>query len=87
MCTGYICSHTKCNILQLLRRVESFDVTTNEMVEPLYQFQEAESFSCTPEVLDALKSLGYDSFRMKQEECIIRILLGKIRTSYVQFYV
>ena len=63
--------------------VESVDVTINEMVEPLYQFQEAESFSCTLEVLDALKSLGYHSFRMKQEECVMRMLLGKICTSYI----
>lgn len=52
------------------------------MIEPLYQFQANESFSSRPEVTDALKLLGYESFRMKQEECIMRILSGTY-TSYV----
>ena len=62
------------------------DITRNEIVEPLYDFQETEIFSSTPEVSDALKLLGYESFRMKQEECIMRILFGK-NTNYVHNYV
>lgn len=51
------------------------NVTMNEVVEPLYNYQEAAS--ATPEVLDAMKLFGYESFRTKQEESIMRILSGK----------
>lgn len=61
----------------------SVDVTTKEVVEPLYSCYETECFSATTEVLDALKLLGYESFRMKQEECIMRILSGKMPNAYV----
>ena len=80
----YIYGHLKYNILQLLPG-KSVDVTTNEIVKPLYQFQKTESFSGTPEVRDALKLFGYKSFRMKQEECIMRILSG-IYYSYVHHF-
>ena len=53
------------------------NVTTHEVVEPLYQFQETAHFSSTSEVIDAMKIFGYESFKMKQEECIMRILSGK----------
>ena len=56
--------------------LSSVTVTTHEVVQPLYNYQETESFSVTTEVLDTLKTLGYESFRMKQEECIMRILSG-----------
>ena len=52
-------------------------VTVREVVEPLYRCQKTECFSATPEVLDAMKALGYQSFRVKQEECIMRILSGR----------
>lgn len=50
----------------------------NGVVEPLYHCQDDERFSATSEVVDAMKVLGYESFRMKQEECIMRILSGKM---------
>ena len=64
---------------------KSADITANEMVEPIYHFQEIEMFSDTPEVLDALKLLGHKSFRMKQEECIMRILSGKNTSCIIMF--
>jgi len=49
------------------------------VVEPLYHYKETECFSATSEVLDAMNLFGYESFRMKQEECIMRILAGELK--------
>ena len=64
--------------LQWLPGSSGVAITTGTVVEPLYDCQESECFSATSEVLDAMKLLGYQSFRMKQEECIMRILSGII---------
>ena len=61
----------------LLSGEPSVNIASNKLVEPLYCSQETEHYSATPEIVDAMKLLGYDSFRMKQSECIMRILSGK----------
>ena len=61
----------------LLSGEPSVNIASNKLVEPLYCPQETEHYSATPEIVDAMKLLGYDSFRMKQSECIMRILSGK----------
>ena len=72
--------------LQWLPRSSSVNVTMSTVVEPLYDCQENECFSATSEVLDAMKLLGYESFRMKQEECIMRILSGIINSCCYGIY-
>ena len=67
--------------LQWLPRSSSVNVTMSTVVEPVYNCQESECFSVTSEVLDAMKLLGFESFRMKQEECIMRILSGTMYNS------
>lgn len=47
------------------------------MIEPLYELNEDGGLPDTPlEVWAALKNFGYDSFRLGQEEAIMRILTG-----------
>ena len=60
----------------LLSGEPSDNIASNKRVEPLYCLQESEHYSAKPEMVDAMKVLGYDSFRMKQDECIMRILSG-----------
>jgi ATP-dependent DNA helicase Q4 len=57
--------------------LEPEESSSKPVIEPLYELTEEGELPDTPlEVWAALKSFGYDKFRLGQEEAVMRILSG-----------